>query len=268
MKGPSKGQFWIILVGLVLQILVPLTKHIPGAAGLWHTEDPGKFYSAFATFFGIQLVLMSGTLLLFVKSVGSELVEKVGSALPTTEVRRMKDHEFYEHFQASAGQAEYSVRIAYLAPYPPTDVAYKERKRYYDSVLSLMKHRDKVNFKRLVRSSPKNDAWLASLVRELAGRPNVDLAVLTRDLGPEVELPIALSVQVIDNDKVWIVAAGSHETQNEFRDVFVQNSDFAAVMIQYYDRVWGISERLLDRGRITEEGKRLLASKDESETRA
>ena len=140
--------------------------------------------------------------------MGSELAEKIADALPVTEVRRMKDFEFYEHFQAAAEQAEYSVRIAYLAPYPPTDVAYEERKRYYDVILSLMKQRPKVNFKRLVRSSPKNDAWLASLVQELQGRPNVDLAALTRDLGPEVELPLALSVQVIDKDKVcrchWI----------------------------------------------------------------
>src|SRR5579864_681119 len=139
MKRPFKSQFWIILVGLVLQILVPLTKHIPGAAGLWHTEDPAKFYSAFATFFGIQLVLMSGTLLLLVKSMGTELTERVADALPVTEVRRMKDFEFYEHFQAAAEQAKHSVRIAYLAPYPPTDVAYKDRKKYYDSMLSLMK---------------------------------------------------------------------------------------------------------------------------------
>ena len=266
MKRPFKSQLWIILVGLALQVLVPLTKHIPGAAGLWHTEDPAKFYSAFATFFGIQLVLMSGTLLLLFKSMGSELTDKLTDALPMTEVRRMKDSAFYEHFQAAAEQAEYSVRIAYLAPYPPTDVAYKERKQYYDTFLAIMKRRAKVNFQRLVRSSPRNRAWLGSLVRELEGRPNVDLAVLTRDLEPEVELPLALSVQVIDNDKVWIVAAGSHETEHEFRDVFIRNSDVAAAMTEYYERIWSVSERLLNRGRITQEGQRLLASQDESET--
>ena len=181
----------------------------------------------------------------------------------------MKDREFYQHFQAAAEQAEHSVRIAYLAPYPPSDVEYKERKRYYDAILSLMKRRDQVNFKRLVRSSPKNDAWLASLVRETSGTPaDVDLAVLTRDLEPEVELPLALSVQVIDKDKVWVVATASHETQNEFRDVFVQNNDFAAAMTEYYDRVWSVSQRLLDRGRITEQGQRLLADQNDSETRA
>jgi hypothetical protein len=268
MKRQSRSQIWIVLAGLVLQILVPLTKYIPGAAGLWHTEDPAKFYSAFGTFFGIQLILMSCTILLLIKSLGNELAEKVEGALPATEVRRMKDYEFYEHFQAAAEQAEHSVRIAYFAPYPPTEVASKGRKKYYDTVLSLMKQRDRVNFKRLVRSSPKNRAWLASLLRELEGRPNVDLAVLTRDLGPEVELPLALSVQVIDKDKVWVVATGSHETQNEFRDVFVQNSDFAAAMTEYYDRVWSVSDRLLDRGRITEQGRQFLTSQDESETKA
>lgn len=258
MKRPFKSQFWIILVGLTLQILVPLTKHIPGAAGLWHTEDPAKFYSAFATFFGIQLVLMSGTLLLLVRSLGNELADKVTDALPVTEVRRMKDYEFYQHFQAAAEQAQHSVRIAYLAPYPPMDVAYKDRKKYYEAMLSLMKERSKVNFRRVVRGSPKNDPWVATLVSDLINRPNVDLAVLTRDLPPEFELPLTLSVQLIDRDKVWIVASGSHETQDEFRDVFIQNGELAVAMEQYYDRIWSISEKLLDRGRPTPAAQRFL----------
>ncbi len=259
MKRPSKSQSWIIVVGLALQILVPLTKHIPGAAGLWHTEDPAKFYSAFATFFGIQLVLMSGTVLLLVKSLGNELTDKVTDALPVTNVRQMKDYEFYEHFQAAAEQAEHSVRIAYLAPYPPMDVPYKGRKKYYDAMVSLMKERSKVNFRRIVRKSPKNDPWIADLVRELVNRPNVDLAVLTRDLPPEHDLPLTLSVQLIDKDKVWIVAAGSHETQDEFRDVFIQNGELAVAMEQYYDRIWSISEKLLDRGRPTPAAQRFLS---------
>jgi hypothetical protein len=258
----------IICVGIGLQILLAATKFIPGAAKLWHTEDAPAFYSVLVTFVGIQLVLVSGTLVLLMMAQGSELAAAVRGALPGTEVRRMKDREFYQHFQAAAEQAEHSVRIAYFAPYPPGDVEFKERKRYYDAILSLMKRRDQVNFKRLVRSSPKNDAWLATLVRELQGRPNVDLAVLTRDLEPEVELPLALSVQVIDKDKVWVVATASHETQNEFRDVFVRNNDFAAAMTEYYDRVWSVSQRLLDRGRITEQGQQLLAGQNESETRA
>jgi hypothetical protein len=258
-RRPSKSQFWIIVVGLVLQVLVPLTKHIPGAAGLWHTEDPAKFYSAFATFFGIQLVLMSGTLLLLVKSLGNELTDRVTDALPMTKVRQLKDYQFYEHFQAATEQAEHSVRIAYLAPYPPMDVPIKGRKKYYDAMLSLMKERSKVNFKRIVRESPKNDRWIADLIRELANRPNVDLAVLTRDLPPEDELPLTLSVQLIDKDKVWIVAAGSHETQSEFRDVFIQSEELAVAMEQYYDRIWSISEKLLDRGRPTLAAQRFLS---------
>jgi hypothetical protein len=263
-----KRKTLIICCGIGLQVLVVATKFIPGAAKLWHTEDAQTFYSVLVTFVGIQLVLMTGTLVLLVTTQGSELSAVVKAALPGTEVRRMKDFEFYEHFQAAAEQADHSVRIAYFAPYPPTDVTYKERRKYYDAILSLMKQRSKVNFKRIVRSSPKNDPWVASLVRELQGRPNVDLAVLTRDLGPESELPLALSVQVIDKNKVWVVATGSHETQNEFRDVFIQNSDFAAAMTEYYDRVWSVSERLLDRGRVTEQGHRFFASQDESKTQA
>ena len=49
MKRPSKSQFWIMFVGLVLQIMVPLTELSPARLG---TEDPAKFYSAFPLFSG------------------------------------------------------------------------------------------------------------------------------------------------------------------------------------------------------------------------
>ena len=262
MPHRKKNPIWIILMGTGLQILVPLSKHIPGAAGLWHTEDPTKFYSAFATFVGIQLVLISATLLLFLKSQMSDVASLIESVLPKTEVRRMKDYEFYQHFQAEAEQAEHSVRIAYLAPYPPMDVNYKDRKKYYEAILAVMKQRPKVIFKRVVRASPKNDEWIIDLIRELEGRPNVDLAVLTKDLPAEDELPLSLSVQLIDNDKVWIVATGSHETQNEFRDVFIRNGDVAAAMEQYYERIWGFSEKLLDRGRLTAQGEARIGQEE------
>lgn len=262
MRRSNKGVGWIVL-GVGLQIALTLTKYVPGAAGLWHTEDVSKFYSALATFVGIQLILTSATLLLFLRSQMGEVTEKIESALPSTEVRSMRDYEFYQHFQAAAEQAEFSVRIAYFAPYPPTDVNYRDRRKYYDSMLQLMQRRSKVSFRRIVREGPKNSAWIGELIRELQGRPNVDLAVLTRDLPPDAEQPLALSVQLIDRDKAWIVAAGSHETQEEFRDVFVRSEDIATTLGKYYERLWDISEKLLDHGRPTESAQKFLGREDD-----
>lgn len=263
MSTPNKGVRWIVL-GVSLQIGLALTKFIPGAAGLWHTDDAPKFYSALATFVGIQLILTSATLLLFLRSQMGEVTQKIESALSDREIRSMKDYEFYQHFLTAAEQAEYSVRIAYFAPYPPTDVNYKNRRKYYESMLQLMQQRPKVNFRRIVRKSPKNSRWIAELIRQLEGRPNVEIAVLTRDLPSNTELPLALSVQLVDRDKAWIVAAGSHETQEQFRDVFVRDVDVATSLGKYYDRLWDISEKVLDHGRPTESAQKFLGGEDDS----
>jgi len=71
-------------------------------------------------------------------------------------------------------------------------------------------------------------------------------------------MPLALSVQIIDDDKVWIVAAGSHQTKQAFRDVYIQDASVAAAMIEYYDRIWGESVMVLDHGRITDRARELF----------
>ena len=72
-------------------------------------------------------------------------------------------------------------------------------------------------------------------------------------------MPLALSVQVVDKDKTWIVAAGSHQTKQEFRDVYIEDEHVAASMIEYYDRLsWQKSVVVLDHGRITPEGKKMI----------
>jgi hypothetical protein len=87
-----KRKTLIICVGIGLQILVAATKFIPGAAKLWHTEDAQAFYSVLVTFVGIQVLLMTGTLVLLMTIQGSELAAAVRAALPGTEVRPMKDY--------------------------------------------------------------------------------------------------------------------------------------------------------------------------------
>jgi len=192
-------------------------------------------------------------------------LSEIRSALPLTVVRRLTDSEFYSHFRSAVEEAEHSVRIAYLAPYPPSDVKYQDRNKYYQEILGLMKKRSNINFKRLVRASSKNDRWIADLVRELKGRPNVDLSLLTRDLPAEMEMPLALSVQVVDGEKAWLVAIGGHETERDFRDVYIENRYVASVLSDYYERIWQVSEKLLDHGRVTPEGLNLLKRVDEGQ---
>jgi hypothetical protein len=253
-----------VIVGvltLLLQLLLAFTPFFRLTAGFWKAESTQDFYNNLTAFIGIQLVLVTGALtLMLIKGSQdqSSAFAELRSAFPLTIVRRLRESDFYNHFRSAVEDARHSVRIAYLAPYPPTEVAYEHRKRYYEEILELMRRRTDLTFKRLVRASPKNDRWIAEMLDDLRDRPNVDIAMLTRDLPPEFDLPLALSVQVIDDDKSWIVAIASHEREGDFTDVYVENGDLAKGLAEYYNRIWQVSEKLLDRGRVTSAGEQLL----------
>lgn len=263
MKGSKALKFnlWVVGLTFVAQVFLACTPFIPKTAGFWHANSPQDFYNSLAGFLGIQLLLLSTAVTVIVaKGVQDQEggLSEIRSALPLTIVKRLTDSEFYSHFRSAVEEAEHSVRIAYLAPYPPSDVKYEDRRKYYQEILGLMKKRTKINFKRLVRASPKNEVWVADLIRELTGKPNVELSLLTRDLPADLEMPLALSVQVIDGEKAWLVAVGGHETERDFRDVYIENQYVAGVLSDYYERVWQVSEKLLDHGRVTREGSDLL----------
>jgi hypothetical protein len=257
-------SIWVTGIVLLVQLFLCLTPFIPITAHYWHTEEPQQFYEVFATLIGVQLVLLTAaiTMILIKESNDArERIENVAATINGTVVRPLKDYEFYQHFRNSVERAHDSVWIAYLAPYPPAEVASVDRKKYDNEIISLMKHNPKIKFRRLIRYSEKNLEWIKELADTLRQRPNVDIRVLTQDLSPDKhEMPLTLSVQIIDNDKVWIVATGSHETERHFRDVYIENEDVAAAMIEYYDRIWNISSVVLDHGRENDDLNKLLKS--------
>ncbi|HEY1800309.1 MAG TPA: hypothetical protein VGG46_05175 [Terriglobales bacterium] len=252
---------YVTIIVLVLELLLALSPFIPITAHLWHTEDQSQFYAVLASSLGIQLLLLTASITLILLKESHDAAERLSAiraAIPGATVKPLKDYEFYSDFRNAAEEAEHSVWIAYLAPYPPSDVASRDRKKYDIEILDLMKRRTKVNFRRLIRHTEKNVPWAAELVTELKGRPNVDIAVLTCDLASDHEMPLALSVQVVDNDQVWIVATGSHQTKQNFRDVYIKDASVAAAMIQYYDRIWEKSVMVLDHGRVTDGAPALI----------
>jgi hypothetical protein len=172
--------------------------------------------------------------------------------LPETRVRKLRDDEFYSQFLDAAKGARSVVNIMYLATYPPDDVPTDERQFYYSALLQLIKKRPQVRFRRIVRTSAKNRSWVTEMISLLREVPNADVAILKES--EREPMPLALSVQVIDGEKTWLVAVGSHERVADYRDLYIENRDVAATMQQYYDRLWGKATKLLDSGRITSEG--------------
>lgn len=263
MRKPRFPWFNVIVafITFMVQLFLLLTPLVPTTQRFWYSGSSEEFYNKLTVFIGIQLLLLT-TAVTLIMIKGSkdqqDSFSEMRSALPLTVVRTFNAGEFYNNFRAAVAAAENCVRIAYLAAYPPSEVPDRSRRRYYEEMLDLMKDRRTITFKRLIRHSEKNRPWVTELLRELKGKANVELAVLTTDLPDEEEMPLTLSVQVVDSDKTWLVAIASHENERAFRDIYIENAYVAAGMTDYFDRIWRVSETLLYRGRITAEGERFL----------
>lgn len=249
---------------LVVQILLALSPLLPLTSAWWRAESHQQLLSNVIVFIGIEVtltIILIGTTSLQQSSGIEATKTAVDSALPGGAIRPLKDYEFYTHFRSSVELASHSVSIAYLANYPPRDVQSRERRRYYDEITEIMKRRTQISFRRLVRQSAANRAWVGEMLNEFRNKPNIEIAVL-EDPPEEEEMPLALSVQVVDTDKTWIVATRSHELAGEFRDIYIENRYMALAAKQYYERLWSRATKVLDRGRITAAGDAYAATEE------
>jgi hypothetical protein len=256
-----KRRYIIIALTLLLDAFLACTPFISATAPIWHREDPVRFFGTLASLVAIEFAILTAALSFLALDASADLhvqVSQLDSKLPPVVVRRLRDFQFYSQFRAAVEDAKNSVRICYFAPYPPSEVRYPDRDKYYREILDLMKKKQNVSFKRIIRDSAPNQLWIASLINDLDGRPNNDVAVLRQDLPAEHPMPLALSVQVVDQDKAWLVAIDTHEREGEFRDIYIESSDVALAMAGYFDRLWTKSATVLDRGRITQDGRELL----------
>jgi hypothetical protein len=258
-----KLKTFILVVVPIIQICLALTPVIPATSRLWHLENVPEFHAAFATVVGVELALVGAALIFMIRQESDDLqsgIQKLTASFPATIIQRVKDKTFYSDFKHAAENAEHVVKICYFAPYPPEEYSSKDRKKYYANMLDLMKKRPNTDFKRIVRRTEKNDPWIRELMDELKGRSNIHISLLDRDLPSSFEMPLALSVQVIDDLKVWLVATASHESEGRFRDIYIENAELAAAISDYYDRLWNLSVKVLDRGVITTEGNSLFGN--------
>src|SRR5207302_795339 len=135
------------------------------------------------------------------KQLRTDLAQKV----PGLELRRITDEQFYTDFLHAAQHAGAEVRICYLAPYPPGKIRNPSREQYYQQLLTIIKNNPHVTFRRIVRKTPENEAWVNQLLSDLAGCRNAHIALLD-DLPADKDMPLALSVQTVDSRHVWFVA--------------------------------------------------------------
>jgi hypothetical protein len=214
-------------------------------------------------FAGVNFVIMLGTLsLLLLKEAGSniEFQTQLMSKVDGATVRKVTDSEFYAEFEAAQKNAKHTVLICYFAPYAPGDTGHPERRQYYAQLLRTIKQKPSVKFRRLERHSSRKLVWMGQLARRLQGVPNADLAVLD-DLPETEDMPLALSVQVVDDNRVWFVAVAGHERTEQYRDVYIQSAEVGEAMKLYFDRLWRKAKVIIDAGRLTAEGQAYLSGK-------
>ncbi|QDV34873.1 hypothetical protein ElP_27700 [Tautonia plasticadhaerens] len=173
------------------------------------------------------------------------------------QVKKLSSEDFYREFYHAASKAKHVVNISYLAPDPPGKHDHQYKKDYYKNLQTLICRNSKVTFRRIIRRTDENYAWACELLREFEGRANASIALINES--DSTANPAALSVQVIDSRFAWFVAVKDHDQYGDWRDIFVENEQLAEAMGIYYERLWDRSDELLRCGKLTAEGRRLLA---------
>jgi hypothetical protein len=178
------------------------------------------------------------------------------------EVRQLRDDQFYADFLKHAQKAQSYVYISYFSTLSPDQSQSHSIRDYYDEILKTIKKTGSVRFRRLVRDTESNRAWLRKLIPQLDGRHNADLG-LVGNMGSEV-MPIALSVQVVDGKYSWLVATRAHDRIGEYRDVFIDDEIIGGELCVYHQRLWSQCAKLLESGIVTDTGKQLLMEKNDA----
>jgi len=162
------------------------------------------------------------------------------------------------HFLQHCEAAKSAVDVCYFEPGPPSEPSRDIKIEYYRKHFELVRANRKVAYRRIIRNSRENKAWLRELLsNELLNVGNAEVAVLKeRGTG---EMPLALSVQIVDGKKVWLVAIATHGRGREPRDIFIESSEVAAMMEKYYNRLWDRSVVVFRGGQITEDGQTYFA---------
>lgn len=255
-----KTRIILTIVFITLQLVFAFLPLIPGLRSLLPVQpNPREQLEWQIQVMGVSFTILTATLavLFLLQENDRHMFEKaVRTLLPHTKIDKLRDDTFYSQFLVATKTARHFVNIMYLSPYPPDHTTDKDRLRYYEDLLTVIKRRTEVGFRRIIRSTPNSKAWIERLLKDLEGCPNANVAVL-REPGSD-EMPLALSTQVIDGEKTWLVAIGEQERKGAYRDLYIESTEMSEAFQKYYDRIWNRSIVYLDAGRITAEGNKFL----------
>lgn len=251
------GKTFVVFVFL-LHVLLAALPFIP-KANSWLPDNPTSLESLRISllYIGSHFAVLGawlGTVLMLRGQDDKSLLDLVTHRLSGVVVRQLRDDEFYLDFLNHAQRATSYVLISYFAPHPPDVQSNDNLRRYYDDIENVMRRNPGTTFRRLVRRTTENALWAQTLCQRLQGYPNVSVASIS-DQHESREMPLAMSVQVIDDRYVWLVAIESHLRSGQYRDLFIDDPLVAKAMVKYYDKLWDIGTLFMNAGHVTEEGR-------------
>ncbi len=235
----TEANRWYKIAAFVGAVAIPLVLSIGPLA----IHD---LYLLATTIAGVELVYL-GVLLSTVLQLHSDLDRKFKGL---ARVEPISEGEFYARFSAALRTARTRVKLSYMSYKSPLDTRDPIMRDYYQKLPNLVrKIRSDLEFKRLIRAVPGIRNWLEQMVTELKDVPNFSLACLV-DNQPESDNITTVSVQCVDDNKVYFVAVGEQQESTGRRDLYVESEDFGKVWNQYYERLWRSAIVVIDRGRI------------------
>lgn len=240
-------------------ILIGLSQVFPATAEVW--SKLGTEREVLLSLLSFYFAVLGATLINEMSNqnnvMNDDLKKFAEAAKHQFSGKLIPDHEFYLDFLNSMRNAKNNVNISYFAPYPPDTTQHKDRKEYYKKIKTIIKGNPRIHFRRLVRYTEKNKPWIKQMLKEYKDIPNFHLAIV-RDLEDfNQKMSYSLSVQVIDDKKCWLVAIESHEGgQNIYRDLYLESEDVGKAMRGYYARLWSLSDKLIETGVLTDEGRK------------
>jgi hypothetical protein len=257
----KRTSTWVAILTILAAVATGALPYFPRVVDMLRLSDAEQLQRVIFSVIAIHVALLTGNLSLRLIELRQDFqaaISRIETAVQGPTVRRLRDHDFYNEFLQAAKGAKTSVCICYFAPHPPSAVPDRERQAYYRAMRALMTKRgDQIRFRRLVRRSPDNERWAADEVRRLIGKPRLHFALID-DLDAQHEMPLALSVQIVDDERAWLVAVQSHEQIGPYRDLAIEGSDLPKMLQLYFERLWRHADVILDNGILTPSGHALF----------
>lgn len=164
-------------------------------------------------------------------------------------LRSIQEAEFYPAFLQEIKTAQKNVDICHFARKPPKRSRDYE-KSYYKALPDVIKN-SRASCRRLERITKDKLPWIEEIIDTYKGVNNFSLRCLFDDEKSEQILPV--SVQRIDDHKVYLVALAEHYATHGPRDIAITSPELTRLFTQYFnERLWDKAVLVMENGNLDE----------------